>query len=60
MDSINIPVVAIGGIGAGNVFKLKGSGISGVAVISAIFGADDIQKATSELKELTKKVVCDD
>ncbi len=56
-EAVSIPVVAIGGIGAGNVLQLSGSGIDGVAVISAIFAADNIQKATSELKELTKQVV---
>ena len=56
-ESVNIPVVAIGGISAGNVLKLKGSGISGIAVISAIFAAEDIEAAAKKLKELTKKVV---
>jgi len=59
-SAVNIPVVAIGGIGAGNVSKLQGSGICGVAVISAIFGAEDIQKATKDLKNLTKQVVYGD
>ncbi len=58
--AVSIPVVAIGGIGAGNVLELTGSGICGVAVISAIFAADNIQKATAELKKLTKQVVCND
>lgn len=56
-ESVSIPVVAIGGIGAGNVSKLENSGISGIAVISAIFAAEDIESATKNLKELTKKVV---
>ena len=59
-ESVSIPVVAIGGIGASNVLQLSGSGIDGVAVISAIFAADNIQKATAELKELTEQVVCND
>ena len=58
--AVSIPVVAIGGIGASNILELTGSGICGVAVISAIFAADDIQKSTAELKELTKQVVCND
>ena len=41
---------AIGGITKDNVAELAGSGIRGVAVISAIFGQKDIQKATEELK----------
>ncbi len=56
-SAVSLPVVAIGGIGAGNVSRLKNSGISGIAVISAIFAADDIEAAAENLKELTKKVV---
>ena len=56
-NAVSIPVVAIGGIGAGNVSKLENSGISGIAVISAIFAAEDIESATRDLKELTEKVV---
>ena len=56
-SAVSIPVVAIGGIGASNVSKLKDSGISGIAVISAIFAADDIETATRNLKEQTQKVV---
>ena len=55
--AVNIPVVAIGGIGKHNVLELKGSGIGGIAVISAIFAAQDIRSATAELKTLTKQVV---
>lgn len=50
-EAVNIPVIAIGGIGLHNVQELKGSGICGVAVISAIFGAEHIRRATEELKE---------
>lgn len=56
-SAVSIPVVAIGGIGAGNVAKLKDSGISGIAVISAIFAADNIEEATKGLKDLTEKAV---
>ncbi len=56
-SAVSIPVVAIGGIGAGNVFELENSGISGIAVISAIFAAENIECATKNLKELTEKVV---
>lgn len=56
-NAVNIPVVAIGGIGMDNVSKLENSGISGIAVISAIFAAEDIEAATKKLKELTEKVV---
>lgn len=56
-SAVSIPVVAIGGIGAGNVSKLKKSGISGIAVISAVFAAEDIESATKTLKQLTAEVV---
>lgn len=55
--AVNIPVVAIGGISKHNVVELRGSGICGIAVISAIFAAEDIKSATSELKILTEQVV---
>lgn len=48
--AVNIPVVAIGGITKENIKLLKNSGIAGVAVISAIFAAEDIKKAAEELK----------
>lgn len=56
-SSISIPVVAIGGIDHSNVRKLKGIDIDGVAVISALFGADDPGEATRELVSIMKDVV---
>lgn len=56
--AVNVPTVAIGGISKENVMKLSGSGVDGVAVISAIFGAEDPGKATAELLEETKRMVC--
>ena len=56
-EAVNIPVIAIGGIGLHNVQELKGSGICGVAVISAIFGAEHIRRATEELKEAVRLAV---
>ena len=55
--AVSIPVVAIGGIYADNILKLSGSGIDGVAVVSALFAQKDIEKATSELRELALKAV---
>jgi thiamine-phosphate pyrophosphorylase len=55
--AVKIPVVAIGGIGRDNVMKLAGSGICGIAVISAIFAQPDITTAAAELKALTEKMV---
>ena len=55
--SVSIPVVAIGGINAGNILQLSGSGVDGVAVVSAIFGAEDPGRATSELRKLSAQMV---
>ena len=55
--SVSIPAVAIGGISLENVDELKGGGISGIAVVSAVFSADDIQKAASLLKEKAKSLI---
>lgn len=49
-SSVNIPAVAIGGITAENVNELKGCGHSGIAVVSAVFGAADIKRAADELR----------
>ncbi len=56
-QAVHIPVIAIGGIGESNVLQLKGTGISGVAVISAIFAQPDITAATGRLKTLTTQMV---
>lgn len=56
-DAVDIPVIAIGGISKDNVSELAGSGICGIAVISAIFAEKDIKNATTQLKSLTKKMV---
>ncbi len=56
-EAVSIPVVAIGGISQQNVMELAGSGICGVAVISAIFAQKDIKAATALLKETTLEMV---
>lgn len=58
-DAVKIPVIAIGGISADNVAELMGSGICGVAVISAIFAQKDIEAATRQLKVRTQKMVAE-
>ena len=55
--AVNIPVVAIGGIGQHNVMQLAGSGICGIAVVSAIYAQPDIQNAASTLHALAKEMV---
>ena len=56
-EAVTIPVVAIGGITQENLEQLKGSGICGIAVISAIYAQSDIKEASRKLKETTKKIV---
>ena len=56
-EAVHIPVIAIGGIGKHNVMELSGSGIVGIAVISAIFAQPDIKAAAEELKGLTERMV---
>ena len=55
-NAVSIPVVAIGGISQSNILQLKGSGIDGVAVVSAIFAQKDITQATKELVALSKQL----
>ena len=55
--AVSIPVVAIGGISRDNVHRLSGSGICGVAVISAIYGAADIRRASEDLKAATREML---
>lgn len=56
-DAVSIPVVAIGGISQQNIRQLAGSGICGIAVISAIFAQKDIKAATALLKETTLEML---
>lgn len=55
--AVSIPVVAIGGINGNNLMELSHSGVDGVAVVSAIFAADEPGKATARLLELAKEMV---
>lgn len=57
-DAVAIPVVAIGGITEDNVKELTGSGICGVAVISAIYAADHIEAAACSLKAAIQEMLC--
>lgn len=56
-EAVHIPVVAIGGITSNNINEIKGSGVSGVAVVSAIFASKDIEAATKELCKKTKEMI---
>ncbi len=55
--SVSIPAVAIGGISKQNMPELMGTGIHGVAVVSAVFSAGDIKAACKELREMAETIV---
>ncbi|MBQ7757771.1 thiamine phosphate synthase [Anaerotignum sp.] len=55
-DAVDIPVVAIGGINKKNMLELKGTGVDGVALVSAIFGAENIEAECKELKALSEEM----
>ena len=55
--AVNIPVVAIGGINGSNMQELRGSGIDGIAVVSAIFAAADPGNATGELLHQAEELI---
>lgn len=55
--SVEIPVVAIGGIDADNILKLKGLGLAGAAIVSGIFAQPDIEAASGRLKALCEEIV---
>lgn len=55
--AVHIPIVAIGGISADNIHELEGSGVDGVAVVSALFGAEDPAAATRDMLNRAKRVV---
>ena len=53
-QAVTIPVVAIGGLNETNIHNLAGTGVDGVALVSAIFAKDDIVRATRELRSLSE------
>ncbi len=55
--AVRIPVIAIGGITQQNVQELAGSGICGIAVISAIYAQKNIRRAAADLKSAAQKMV---
>ena len=56
-QAVDIPVVAIGGIKDSNILSLTGSGICGVAVVSAIYAKEDPQAAAAGLRKLTEEAI---
>lgn len=55
--AVDIPVVAIGGIGRSNISQLAGTGVDGVALVSAIFAAEDIEAECRLLRKLAEDMV---
>lgn len=53
---VSIPVVAIGGISRENTPQLAGTGVDGIAVVSAVLAQDDISAATENMLALVKKI----
>ena len=56
-NAVDVPVVAIGGIHKENLLQLKGTGVDGVALVSAIFAADDIESECKELRKLSEQII---
>ena len=56
-DAVDVPVVAIGGIKRVFIGNLCGSGVDGVALVSAIFSADDIEAVCRELRQMSERMV---
>lgn len=56
-DAVDVPIVAIGGINRDNLLKLSGSGVDGVALVSAIFSAEDIERTCRDLRALSEEMV---
>ena len=56
-NAVDVPVVAIGGIHKENILQLKGTGVDGVALVSAIFAADDIESECKELRKLSEQII---
>lgn len=56
-EAVDVPVVAIGGIGKANMKQFAGTGVDGFALVSAIFSAPDIEKECRELRKLAEETV---
>lgn len=58
--AVRIPAVAIGGITRENILELKGCGLSGAAVVSALFAQPDVKLAARELRQLAERIAKED
>jgi thiamine-phosphate pyrophosphorylase len=55
--AVRVPIVAIGGITKQNILQLSGTGVDGVALVSAIFAAKDIESECRQLLALSRQMV---
>ena len=55
--AVSIPVVAIGGLHAGNILQLRGAGADGVALVAAIFAGEDVEGACRALRALAGEMI---
>ena len=55
--SVDIPAVAIGGVNLENMAELKGCGMAGFAVVSAVFAADDVKAAAAALRGKAEEIL---
>lgn len=56
-EAVSIPVIAIGGITVDNLMELRGTGIVGAAVVSAVFAREDIEAETRRLRKRTEEML---
>lgn len=54
--AVDIPAVAIGGIGPENILELAGCGLDGVAVVSALFAREDTGEAARQMRALAEQI----
>ena len=55
--AVSIPVVAIGGVNAGNILELRGTGAAGAAVVSGLYAQPDPGAAARRLRALAEEMV---
>ena len=56
-SAVDVPVIAIGGISKTNISELANTGVDGVALVSAIFAAENIENECRLLRQLSEKMV---
>ncbi len=56
-SAVDIPVVAIGGLSKDNIPQLAGTGVDGVALVSAVFSAEDIESECKKLRKISEDMV---